>query len=389
MSFGKLGTFSVFGMRPSTVGVASPTVTRPSITSPADGATDIGETPTITSSAFASSDGLDTHAHSDWKVTSDAGGTTVIVQSLDDAANKVSWTIPSGNLTPSTQTYVWVRHAGATYGDSPWSLVSSFTTASAFEDAVTTAFFSAAAGTYGTAERTAVDNLVTRLKTGRVNGTNTWATLDVFAGMPLSTEADALLWLNSPSTTMSLVATPAYAAKYGWTGGPGGKAINTNFVPSVDGVNYTLNDCSMSAWARTVGTVNQGAYIGVIDGTSRTRLEHRNTGGLAIDGPNSAVSYLQGTTAATSTTGLLSLQRTSSSARQVLYNGVIENSDTQVSNSLSSIPVYLLAVNFDGSASLTNNGQVSLFAAGSSMTVDQWTDFKDAVDAFITEMEAL
>lgn len=87
----------------------------PSVTSPADDATDIGETPTVTTSAFAvTNEGSDTHASTDWQIASDAGFSTIVVQSLADTSNKTSWAVPSGQLTESTEYFVRVRHTGVT-----------------------------------------------------------------------------------------------------------------------------------------------------------------------------------------------------------------------------------------------------------------------------------
>ena len=116
-------------------GEPEPVVVAPSITSPSDAATDIGETPTITTSAFAvTNEGSDTHASTDWQVASDSDFSTIVVQSADDATNKTSWTVPSGNLSASTTYYVRARHTGTMYGDSGWSSTVSFTTAASFFD---------------------------------------------------------------------------------------------------------------------------------------------------------------------------------------------------------------------------------------------------------------
>ncbi len=104
----------------------------PAITNPAAAATSIGETPTITSSAFAVNGGTDTHTSSDWQVASDTGFTNIVVQSLSDAANKTSWAVPTGNLLVSTGYYVRVRHTGVAQGVSAWSPAISFTTTAAF-----------------------------------------------------------------------------------------------------------------------------------------------------------------------------------------------------------------------------------------------------------------
>ncbi|PCI51403.1 MAG: hypothetical protein COB49_02000 [Alphaproteobacteria bacterium] len=107
-------------------------VTTPAITSPAPAATGISETPAITSSAFAVTNGSDAHASTDWQVAGDAGFTTIVAQSLADATNLESWTIPAGNLLVNTGYFVRVRHTGTAQGASAWSPAISFTTAAAF-----------------------------------------------------------------------------------------------------------------------------------------------------------------------------------------------------------------------------------------------------------------
>jgi len=106
----------------------------PSITSPADNATDIPEQPVIESSAFAVVNGSDTHVASQWRVTRVSDG-TVVHDSGDETSNLESYTIPAGVLDEGAVDYtVEVRHKGSTYGYSAWSPVVTFTTASAFFD---------------------------------------------------------------------------------------------------------------------------------------------------------------------------------------------------------------------------------------------------------------
>jgi len=101
-------------------------ISKPNITSPADGATVIFESPTITSSSFTGNIVPDTHASTDWQIASDSSFNTIVVQSLNDTSNLVSWTVPEGNLSTSTTYYIRVRHTGTNLGDSEWSNTVSF-----------------------------------------------------------------------------------------------------------------------------------------------------------------------------------------------------------------------------------------------------------------------
>ena len=107
-------------------------IVRPSITSPVNGATGVGETPTFTSSTFATIPaGSDTHSSSSWRVKNVSTGATVW-SSLNNTVNKTNITMPSGLLAVSTQYTVEVQYNGVSLPSSNWSLAISFTTALTF-----------------------------------------------------------------------------------------------------------------------------------------------------------------------------------------------------------------------------------------------------------------
>jgi hypothetical protein len=113
-----------------TAGSAS--IATPSITAPANNATGVAVTATFTSSAFAMTTGVDTHASSDWEVwTGPAGTGSRVFESSMDQANLTSITAPEGALAPTTEFYVRVRYRGDTAGVSAWSSDIHFTTAAA------------------------------------------------------------------------------------------------------------------------------------------------------------------------------------------------------------------------------------------------------------------
>lgn len=96
------------------------------ITSPTDGETDTNIDLTITTEAF-SSPLSETHVSTDWVVLS-SDGSTVVWQSLEDATNLVSITLPAGTLEEDTSYIVRARHSGSILGEFPWSSDVGFTT---------------------------------------------------------------------------------------------------------------------------------------------------------------------------------------------------------------------------------------------------------------------
>lgn len=108
-------------------------VAQPAITAPANGDTNIMETPTLKSSTFLVQGGQDTHASSDWQVWTGHNGTgTKVYELLNSPTDKTSTTIPAGKLVSSTKYYVRTRQTGAALGASAWSPDVSFTTAVSF-----------------------------------------------------------------------------------------------------------------------------------------------------------------------------------------------------------------------------------------------------------------
>lgn len=97
--------------------------------SPADDAAGVSLIPTLESSAFSDPDSGDSHAASQWQITTGSGDySSPVCDSNADTANHTSITIPSETLSHST-TYYWrVRHRDNHCAWSSWSEETSFTT---------------------------------------------------------------------------------------------------------------------------------------------------------------------------------------------------------------------------------------------------------------------
>jgi hypothetical protein len=105
-------------------------VNTPSVTAPVNGATDQGPVVSMTSSAFATTGGSDTHEGSDWQLATDAGFSNIVASVTNSASDKVTWS--SGALAAASTFYVRVRHKGATMGYSNWSSTVMFSTKASY-----------------------------------------------------------------------------------------------------------------------------------------------------------------------------------------------------------------------------------------------------------------
>ena len=121
---------TVFAITVQAAGVAKPTNT-----SPADGAVNIGASPSLQSSAFVAFGLTDTHLASRWTVYQ--GGTQVHSSGWRTDA-LTSYSVPAGVMAVSTG-YTWtVEHRGNALGNSPASTATGFTTAAGFNSYIAT-----------------------------------------------------------------------------------------------------------------------------------------------------------------------------------------------------------------------------------------------------------
>jgi hypothetical protein len=104
---------------------------QPTNVSPANGATGLGLTPTLQSSAFSDPDAGDTHAASQWQITRTAGDySSPVFDSGADASNLTTIPTPEGALKHGTAYYWRVRYQDQHGTWSDWAQQTSFVTAS-------------------------------------------------------------------------------------------------------------------------------------------------------------------------------------------------------------------------------------------------------------------
>ncbi|WP_425641400.1 phage tail protein [Marinomonas gallaica] len=115
------------------IALGTQAVAQPQITSPEHNATDVGETLTLTASAFQTYPaGVDTQASATWRIATDAAMTNVIWESVDDIVNLTAIKVPSGVLAELTEYYTDVEQTGNAIGTSIKSNPIKFTTSDQF-----------------------------------------------------------------------------------------------------------------------------------------------------------------------------------------------------------------------------------------------------------------
>ena len=116
---------------------SSPEVETPTNVSPTNAATDIGETPTLTGSAFRSLYGK-AQKSSQWQISTVSNFASTVYDSGEVVAVGVTRSVPAATLSTST-TYYWrVRYRDESDAWSAYSTATTFTTASGFNNFIAT-----------------------------------------------------------------------------------------------------------------------------------------------------------------------------------------------------------------------------------------------------------
>jgi hypothetical protein len=242
---------------------AAQEVVTPTNVSPADLATDIGETPTLTGSTYYSLYGK-TQKSSQWQVSTDNTFATTDYDSGEVLGVGVTHAVPASNLSVST-TYYWrVRYRDSDDTYSEYSTPTEFETAASFNNFIATPTATPAIGgaLEGGFHTGLIWNQVTQSATSTTIGTGS-KTFTVTDSAPL--------FYSGQAVEVRSRANPATARMIGTVTGSSGTTLTVN-VTSVDG-SGTLTDWSIMAKFRVIvapkssGENSAKAYKNSNDGT--------------------------------------------------------------------------------------------------------------------------
>ena len=186
-----------------------------------------------------------------------------------------------------------------------------------------------------------------------------YAKLDEFWIYATNTSFNALLGVKNYKDC-SVVGAPSFTVNRGYQGDTlNTKALNTNYIPSIDAINYTLNGASFGVYSRTSQAFSR-VDMGVSDGVRQNALMSANTTLL-----NSRVAVNQaaiGVSFATfgDTLGLLALIRTTNANTRFFKSNVFVNQNN-ISTNLVTKSFYVLANN-NNSVIASSSGKELCFA---------------------------
>jgi hypothetical protein len=197
-----------------------------------------------------------------------------------------------------------------------------------------------------------------------------WTLLDVFYvyANDGSKEFATLNW-KSPSTFQStMVNSPSWTGTLGFTSNGTSSYINTNWNPSTNGVNFTLNNAAIIIHVNGTGSASSGVDMGAngASGVGRVKLNARRTDNTYLAEINVSTVVTGGAT--TNALGFFQLRRIASNSYAVFKNGSSQFTSSQASTVMTTSNFYVGGLNSNGTPANLNNRAASCFGAGASLS---------------------
>jgi regulator of extracellular matrix RemA (YlzA/DUF370 family) len=240
--------------------------------------------------------------------------------------------------------------------------------AQAFFDRVTTA-----GGTLSETEKNTTNQLVLDMKSAGI-----WTLMKAIYPMVGASAAACAQNLKSSSFTGTFSSGWTFAST-GVTPNGTSAFFDTTYNPNTSG---NLNDAHFSVYLRTnvgANTVDLGAY----DGAAETAIYPRFSGNVIYSAINSATNA---SVVSNSNSAAFFIVARNSSTDENTFINATKYTRTRASISKTNRPLYLSAINFNGTASSFSNRQNAFASIGDGLTDTQASNFYTAVQAFQTTL---
>lgn len=211
-----------------------------------------------------------------------------------------------------------------------------------------------------------------------------WSKFDVFyvfAGHTNDNNESLINWKNPGTNDSTAVNSPVFSQYNGFTGNGLSSYINTNYNPSTDKINLSLNSASFGLYSMT-DRLAASKIHGVVSGTDFMLLYPKTTGDILRG-------YINSTNAKDdsiiNSTGLLSVHRRNSTDLAVSKNKTISSYRTDsITDAIPNGDFYLLARNIIGTgASNYDDIEISMAYIGDFLSQSDLNILVDTFDSYI------
>ncbi len=261
-------------------------------------------------------------------------------------------------------------------------------------------FFSSQGSGYDADLNTYITGLATPLSSGQLTLLNTFI-LSVKSGLSITNLSDAfdcmyiLAGETAESSLRNLVSrnydatavnSPNFTALEGYKGDAISMALNLNYIPSTNGLRYTLNNSGYGCYNRYNRANSSTKYAqGVIGTTSTWRaiqsLRSASTTSFACLNATSGTTLTIGA----NSSGFYGMNRTASNVTRYLKNTIYALDDTDAAVALPNKKWYALCYNNNDTAAGFTDDQLSLIYIGRALSD---AEYLALLNAFETYMDA-
>ena len=197
-----------------------------------------------------------------------------------------------------------------------------------------------------------------------------------------ATQGDALTDLIA-SASATAVNSPSFAANAGFTSDGSSSYIDSNFVPSTDGIQYIQNTASMHVWSTTSRAAASGPTIMGVNLTNISLIALRESGNVFFGEINDS-DFSFGPTN-TDSSGFFTANRSSSTQREAYRNGAsLGTSGVTTAGAVPTGNIFILARNTGGAPSNWETVQCAAAAIGGSFNTTQALNFYNRMRTYMT-----
>lgn len=209
-----------------------------------------------------------------------------------------------------------------------------------------------------------------------------WSKLDTFAVFATDGDSDFALIDWKRLTQYTAFNSPTFTSNQGFKGNGTSSYVNTNYNPTINGVNFSQNSASIGGYQFNSST-DVNCDFGALQTTPFSiRCHFSGNGGIAIN----TSSFLIVSTGIAISNGVFSLIRDNSSNFDYYRNSSKTPLNTSgPSNGIVNLNLLGLARNVQGTASQFSPDTLSMLYTGGEITTE-YSDFVDAIDNYITSL---
>lgn len=216
-----------------------------------------------------------------------------------------------------------------------------------------------------------------------------WAMLDILYLTAADASLNSLInWINPGTHDLTVVNLVAgqFTIDRGWTGNGVNGYLDTNYNPSTDGINFTLNDASIGAYCR-LNIQEDTVIIGCQAGGPGAYIYPRDSTYVG----NSILSKLNdsslGSVPNLDSKGFYIISR-DVAAHKDIYKNTIKTEHIEVSTTIPNQNIYILGLNNGGALQEISTNQIAEAHAGGGMTQTNVNNFTDRLETFMDAIGA-